>query len=446
MSIRRQAILFGALCMCAAWFVPAGSAQSLSSLRKVDIETGRAMLRTLKSELEKNFYDPAYHGVDLNARFEAAEEKLKQAKSLGQVYGIVGQPLLELNDPHTFFIPPPRGARVDYGFQVQMIGDRPFIVAVRPGTEAEKKGIKVGSEVITLDGYRLTRGNLWKLFQVYYVMRPGSTPTLVVMTPDGKEKTYTPSPKVTQNSPVLQYETSSNGRIDTKNLINWVVDEGRRRKHRFHNEGEALVVWNCPHFDVDDNTMSGFMRSVKGRKALILDLRNNVGGREEMLEALAGMFFEKDTKIADFKGRKEFRPLVAQGQGDSCFKGAVVALVDSTTSGAAELLARLLQIEKRGKVIGDVTCGSTMKATLHRYELGENPFASSISDALTVMSDGQTLERAGVVPDEKLLPSVQDLAAERDPVIARAAELLGFRIDVQAAGKFFPPEWEALWR
>ncbi len=327
-----------------------------------------------------------------------------------------------------------------------MIGDRTFIVAVRPGADAEKKGVKVGCEVISLDGYTLTRGNLWKLIQIYYVLRPGSTPTLAVRTPDTQDKKYTPSPKVTRNSPVLQYEISSNGRIDTKNLINWVVDEGRRRKHRFHNEGDDLVVWSCPHFDVDDNTMSGFMRSVKGKKALILDLRNNVGGREEMLESLAGMFFEKDTTIADFKGRKEFRPLTAQGQGDSCYKGAVVAVVDSATSGAAELLARLLQIEKRGKVIGDVTCGATMKATLHRYELGENPFAASISDTLTIMSDGQSLERVGVIPDEQLLPSAHDLSAQRDPVIARAAEILGYTIDPAAAGKYFPPEWEALWR
>lgn len=423
-----------------------GHSQSLSSLRKIDVDTGKAMLRMLKGEVEKNFYDPSYHGMDPEARYKVAEDKLGQAQSLGQVYGIVGQPLLELNDPHTFFLPPPRNARVDYGFQIQIIGDRSYITAVRPASDAEKKGLKVGDELLSIDGYKLTRGNLWKLNQVYYILRPGSTPTLIIRTPDGQEKKYTPSPKVTQNSPILTYETSSNGRIDTKNLINWVVDEGRRRKHRFHEEGEDLLVWSMPHFDIDETTLSGFMRSVKAKKALILDLRNNPGGREEILEGLAGMFFEKDTRIVDFKGRKEFKPLTAQGQGDSCFKGSVVAIVDSTTSGAAELLARLLQIEKRGKVIGDVTAGSTMKATLHRYDLGENPFAASISDALSIMSDGQTLERTGVIPDEALLPTAQDLAAKRDPLIARAADMLGSKIDPAAAGGYFPPEWEALWR
>jgi len=423
-----------------------GHSQSLSSLRKIDVEAGKAMLKMLKSELEKNFYDPTYHGTDPEARFKVAEDKLGQAQSLGHVYGIVGQPLLELNDPHTFFLPPPRNARLDYGFQFQMIGDSSFIVATRPASDAEKKGLKPGDELLSIDGYKLTRGNLWKLTQIYYLLRPGSTPTLIVRTPEGQEKKYTPSPKVTQNSPILNYETSSNGRIDTKNLINWIIDEGRRRKHRFHDEGDDLIIWNMPHFDIDESTLSGFMRSVKAKKALILDLRNNPGGREEILEGLAGMFFEKDTKIVDFKGRKEFKPLTAQGQGDSCFKGPVVAIVDSTTSGAAELLARMLQIEKRGKVIGDITAGSTMKATLHRYDLGENPFAASISDALSVMSDGQTLERAGVIPDEKLLPTAQDLAARRDPLITRAAEMIGFKIDPGAAGGFFPPEWEALWR
>jgi hypothetical protein len=41
------------------------------------------------------------------------------------------------------------------------------------------------------------------------------------------------------------------------------------------------------------------------KKALILDLRNHVGGREEIPESFAGSFFGQDKKIADFKGRNE---------------------------------------------------------------------------------------------------------------------------------------------
>jgi C-terminal processing protease CtpA/Prc len=57
------------------------------------------------------------------------------------------------------------------------------------------------------------------------------------------------------------------------------------------------------------------------------------------------------------------------------------------------------------------------------------------------MSDGKSLEKLGVTPDINLLPSAADLAAGRDPVLARAAELAGAKMDAAEAGKMFPYEW-----
>src|SRR3984893_9114740 len=87
------------------------SAQTAGSF---DRDRGRTMLNTLKSEIKKNYYDPAFHGIDLEARFKTAQDKIDHATSTGQIFGIVAQVLIDFEDSHLFFIPPSRANTTDY--------------------------------------------------------------------------------------------------------------------------------------------------------------------------------------------------------------------------------------------------------------------------------------------------------------------------------------------
>ena len=93
--------------ICAAYHRPV-FAQSFSG---TDRDNGQQMLRAMKDDLKKHYYDINVRGIDLESRFKQADERVKNARSNGEIMGIVAQVLLELDDSHTFFLPPRRTAR-----------------------------------------------------------------------------------------------------------------------------------------------------------------------------------------------------------------------------------------------------------------------------------------------------------------------------------------------
>src|SRR5688572_20189136 len=182
------------------------AAQAPSGL---DRDRGRSMLNTIKSDIKKNYYDPNFHGIDIEARFKLAEEKIKQATSLGQIFGIIAQALIEFEDSHTFFVPPSRPYTTEYGWQMQMIGEKAYVIAVKPGSDAEAKGLKEGDEIHTIDGIRPTRENMWKLDYSYNALRPRPGMHLQVIKPGGTGVELDVMAKVRQGKRVLDLTSGS---------------------------------------------------------------------------------------------------------------------------------------------------------------------------------------------------------------------------------------------
>ncbi len=150
------------------------------------LERGRAkdMLNTVKKEIKSDYYDPTFHGIDLDARFKVAEEKIDKASSMGQAFGIIAQAVLELNDSHARFYPPSRAVRYEYGWIMQMVGDKCFVTAVKPKSDAEAKGLKIGDEVLSVENFRPTRKDMWKINYYYNTLSPRPGMNLKVQSPN----------------------------------------------------------------------------------------------------------------------------------------------------------------------------------------------------------------------------------------------------------------------
>jgi len=433
------AIVF-VLCLLVATVVAPANSQSLTG---TDRERGRVMLDQIKDDIKKNYYDPAFHGVDVDAQFKAADDKLKRATSLGQVFGIIAQSVLSLNDSHTFFVPPTQTLSSDYGWEVQAIGDECYVVAVKPGSDAEVKGLKAGDLIISVNGIPLKRDELWKFRYLYYALRPQPGMQLVVQGPDSQPRTLSVLAKIRNDKQRLDF-TGMTGGADIWNTIREIERKNQLRRQRHHELGNDLLIWKMPQFDLSLKNVDAMIDRMMSRKAVILDLRGNSGGAETTLLHLIGRFFDKDVSVGSLKRRKETKQLRATTH-DPTFKGKLAVLVDSDSASAAEMFARMVQLEQRGTVIGDRTEGAVMRSRFHPHQMGMDVavfYGASVTDADVIMPDGKSLERAGVAPDVFMLPSAKDLASKRDPVLAHAASLLGFTIDPQKAGALFPREWK----
>src|SRR5438067_1586268 len=169
-SIIRVAALLIAFNACAGIICvqPIG-AQSFGSQ---DRDRGATMLKIIKDDISKHYYDPTFHGIDIEGRFKTAENKIKVTKSNAEIFGVIAQVLLDFNDSHTSFIPPQRQSSIEYGWQMKMFGDHCYITEVKPHSAAETQGLRPGDEVLSIDGIRPTRPNIWIYYYLYYQLAP----------------------------------------------------------------------------------------------------------------------------------------------------------------------------------------------------------------------------------------------------------------------------------
>ncbi len=405
-----------------------------------DRNRGVVMLSLMKDYLKEFYYDPKYHGMDIDARFKTADQRVREAANISQILGIVAQVLVELNDSHTFFIPPSRPVDVDYGWKMQMIGNTCFITEVDEGSDAGAQGLKPGDEIVSLDGFRPTRENIWKMDYNYNVLRPQPGKRVVILTPQGQQRELALKAKVEARPKQINRQEWFDQAFKDQ--------EDEKKLPRYFELSEAAIIWKLRHFDLTESKIGDMMKRARQHKALILDLRGNSGGEEAALQKLTGYFFDHDIVIGEMKRRKESKPLKAKSRGDNVFKGQLVVLVDSKSASAAELFARVVQLEKRATVVGDRSAGAVMRSIFRPGALGDMSsgnmvfYGASITDADLIMSDGKSLEHAGITPDELVLPNAADLAAKRDPVLARAAGLVGAHLTPEKAGTFFPLEKE----
>jgi C-terminal processing protease CtpA/Prc len=419
-----------------AFTAPTSWSQKLTSTDRAEVQ---AMLRDIASDVTKHYYDPLFHGIDWGGKVKDAKEKIDTTDSMNMALSYIAAALDSLHDSHTYFLPPPRPYTHDYGFQMQMIGGHCYVIRVRPSSDAEAKGLKPGDEILKVNGITPTREDFSRMEYLFQILRPQPGFRLDIRRSSGVDIQIDVMAKIRELAKVIDYTSPATANIPLR-----AMDDLMHAMHpRYVERGDGLLIVKLPVFFLSTSEIDSVLGKMRKHGGVVLDLRGNPGGSEESLRFFLGGLFENGVKIGDRHERESTKAVEAKNIHNE-YTGKLIVLVDGDSDSASELFARVIQIEKRGIVIGDRSAGNVMGAKRYSYHVGLGTtlfYGASITEADFIMTDGQSLEHRGVTPDLLVLPTPDDLATGRDPVIAKAADVLGVKIAPEEAGTFFPYEW-----
>ena len=153
----------------------------------------------------------------------------------------------------------------------------------------------------------------------------------------------------------------------------------------------------------------------QGAQKIVLDMRDTAGGSINEAVAVANLFI-KDGVIAQTVGRegKALKTFSADPKA-VVFSGALVAMIDTGTAGAAEVVASALIERSRGQVVGEKSFGAGTEQQLFTLRGGDGLLLTTVKWA---SSGGKTFlgeDRAhsGVAPNVEV--KGQEVAEAVDP-------------------------------
>ena len=153
----------------------------------------------------------------------------------------------------------------------------------------------------------------------------------------------------------------------------------------------------------------------QGAQKMILDMRGTAGGSIDEAVAVANLFI-KDGMLAQTSGRegKSLKTFSADPKA-TIFNGPVIAMIDTGTAGAAEVVASAFLERNRGQVVGEKSFGAGAEQTLFTLRGGDGLLLTTVKWASASGKPflGEDRARSGVAPSVEV--KRPELAEALDP-------------------------------
>jgi carboxyl-terminal processing protease len=286
-----------------------------------------------------------------------------------------------LNDPHSAYLSAQdyqqlqnnlAGQYGGIGASVTTTDGQITIALVNPGFPAEAAGLQVGDVILEIDGVS-TSGMTTEDVVAKVKGAAGTQVTLLVQHPG---------------------ETTS---------VLLTITRANITSVSFKMMGDIAYIDISQFTDTTNDELTPVFQEMatNGAKGIVLDLRDNPGGPENVVVDVASRFITTGT-ILTVKYNDGSEDVVKATKQAQTTDLPMVVLVNSNSASASEVLTGALQDYGRAVVAGEVTYG---KGSVDQFEVLPDGSAIYLTIARWLTPNGHLIEGTGITPNVTLDPS-----------------------------------------
>lgn len=362
------------------------------------------------------------------------QERLDGLETADDYYLLLFQLVNELKDSHSrlrnYEVSRPTSGP---GLLVDVFAGKPFVVGVIPDSDAARKGVEIGSEVLAVDGKGFqerieqlrqllpARSSEWAFTrdagQRLLVGEWGSTVALTLRLPDRRTATVALKRDVDLRRPP---DTSCPIALTRQKFVHY----GRLPS--------GLGYIKIESFSGREEIADEFdwaLEQLRTSPGLILDIRNNPGGFGTAHPRIVGRFLTGRTLVAvnyikNGPAHNDLRrsETYFEPSGNWQYTRPVALLVNDVTGSASDLFACYLRSTGRVVTVGSTTHGNL--SGVAAFAVLPCGLIVRISNGYVCDADERPIESNGNEPGVIVRPLITDFLSGKDPVLARAVEVL----------------------
>jgi carboxyl-terminal processing protease len=419
-------LILALLCLFFAPIAPASRAAWTDDASLVSTATpeGRlAVFDDVWETIQDHYYDPAFNGVDWQAKRALFRPAAAKANNTHEFYELMRQMIASLRDAHTRVYSPdekfdwwnPRFVTVGLG--VREVEGAAVVIQVDPTSAAARTDVRAGDVIVSVNGLSVAEflkqrlENLgassderarYRTIATMFDGPPGSSVTVTWAGRDGKHKSAALQRYWSQRQ--LGFTTQRKGKLAILRIDAFT---------------QSLAI----------DFSKALPSALDGAEGVVLDLRANGGGDAEAMADVASLFLDDGINLGKFADRsgasfelQTYSKRLWRVPQLSQIKLPLVVLTSESTSSAAEIMAAALQAKRRARVIGTGTCGCVL-AIRNRHALPDGGLLD-VSEFDYRTAGGVRLQDRGVTPDESTRLTRSDIYSRRDPAFEAAKRFL----------------------